>query len=641
MQTVKEDQLTECEQAVWQAAQAGMPFEGQVQASDADHSEEGLSWGPHRQVRAEVLIKLLLDGRSLSVRAIRLSRVRIVGELNLEGGTLPLPLALRQCYFDKAVMLDEASGQSIRFGGSYLPGLYARQLVTRGDLDLSDGFTAHGPVELSQARIGGELNCDGGNFHNPEGFALNAEAISVQHMFCRGAFTADGEVRLLGAHIGQLECDGAHLRNPGAIALNGDGLTVDRSMFCRNGFVADGEVRLNSAHIGSELVCDAGRWNNPRRIALNADMLTVQDMFCREGFIADGEVRLLGAHVSGDLDCEGGQFNNPTAIALNADGLRVDEDLFCRRGFSADGEVRLVNAHVGRLECNGGRFKSAGGQALIADGLVVDRDMLCNDGFTAEGAVSVTGVHVGGQLNCQGARFSNPSGQALAASEAVVSGKLVLRPTLLEGGVDLTDAEVGAYEDDPESWHALRLTGFAYGSIDPSSPVKDRLRWLTLNSSGYLPQIYDQLIGVYRRWGHDDEARKVGIAKQRQRRKRLNPAGKVWNTLLDWSVGYGYAIWKAWIWLAIFLVIGSLLFAAAHEGQFGRLADAKSGAAQPPFQPILYTLDLLLPIIGLRLRDAEIAQDLSTQILIVLFTGVGWFLAAAVALGLSGVLKKD
>lgn len=49
-------------------------------------------------------------------------------------------------------------------------------------------------------------------------------------------FTAEGEVGLVGARIGgQLDCDGATFRNPDGTALDADMLTVNQRMACRDG----------------------------------------------------------------------------------------------------------------------------------------------------------------------------------------------------------------------------------------------------------------------------------------------------------------------------------------------------------------------------------------------------------------------
>src|SRR5205807_531883 len=112
--------------------------------------------------------------------------------------------------------------------------------------------------------------------------------------------------------------------NPNGVALNADGLTVDGGMFCRKGFSATGEVRLPGAHIGGQLDCTDGHFSNSGGSALTADKLTVNgDLFCGEKFSATGEVRLVGAHIGGQLDCTGGHFSNPDGSALNLWGATV------------------------------------------------------------------------------------------------------------------------------------------------------------------------------------------------------------------------------------------------------------------------------------------------------------------------------
>ena len=89
-------------------------------------------------------------------------------------------------------------------------------------------------------------------------------------------FSAEGEVRLLGAHIGgALDFNGAQLTNANGPALSADSLEIDQGMFCRVGedghpFSAEGEVRLLGAHIGGTLEFDGARLKNQKGPALNA-----------------------------------------------------------------------------------------------------------------------------------------------------------------------------------------------------------------------------------------------------------------------------------------------------------------------------------------------------------------------------------
>ena len=543
---MKLSDLTKSERKVWQAAATGTLVDLRVGDSKLDSPEKWAEWGTERTVRAEVVADLLIgDGEaaSVAIRGVRLRGARIVGDLNLEAATLRCPLALLDCSFASAITLDEATAVSVRLSGSHVPTVRARQLRTRGDLRLDEGFSVSGGVELAAAHIGGVLACTGGQFSNPIGSALIA-----------------------------------------------DGLTVD------------------------------------------------QDMVCSEGFSAIGEVRLIGAHIGGVLVCTGGQFSNSGGPALNADGLTVDGDMFCRPGFSAIGEVRLPGAHIGgQLACTGGQFSNPSGSALTAGRLTVDGSMFCNKGFSAIGEVRLIGAHIGGVLDCTEGQFSNPSGSALDLERVTVSGPLRMESAVLQGILDLTAATTSSYHDNPASWpQRLRLDRFVYDTIE-GALAKERLEWLLRNESGYSPQIYEQLAAVYRRTGRDEDARRVLIAKQRRRSAEGNLSGKVWGLLLYWTVGYGYRTWLAVLWLAGLLALGTVLFEYVYRGD---LTLANKPDVPPPFQPFLYTLDLLLPVASLHVRDSWIAHG-AAQWWSVFFIVMGWILATAVVLSLTGLLKRD
>ena len=265
------------------------------------------------------------------------------------------------------------------------------------------------------------------------------------------------------------------------------------------------------------------------------------------------------------------------------------------------------------------------------------RTCICGKGFEATGEVHLTGAHIGGTLDCTGGQFSNAGGSALNLRRASVSGPLRLESAVLEGILDLTAAKTSSYQDNQESWpQTLRLDGFVYDAIE-GAPAKERLQWLRRNEKGYSPQIYDQLASVYRRTGHDEDARRVLIAKQRRRSAEGNRVGKIWGWLLYLTVGYGYRTWLAALWLIGLLILGTWLFGSVYRGE---LTPTNKPDVQPPFQPFFYTLDLLLPVVSLHVRDAWIAQD-AAQVWSVIFIIVGWILATAVVLSLTGLLKRD
>jgi hypothetical protein len=651
-----------------------------------------------RMLRAMELAQILIERPRQSrarLRAVRIRGAEVVGELDLAGVELQCPLELIECKFTEPLNLREASAKSVRFRSSLLPGLDGRQLATHGDLELADGTQATGEVNLFCARIGGSLDCTGGRFTNPKGTAINADGIQVgndvrfggsyeakgevrlvganvtgqvdcsggkfrnrrgnaliadgmkvgQDVFLRDGFIAEGQVRLAGAHVvGQLDCGNGKFRNSGGVAITGDSLRVDRDMFLRNGFEADGEVRLLGAHVGGQLGCGGGKFQNAEGTAIHADMLKVDgDLFLRGGFEAKGEVRLLGAHIAGQLDCAGGNFHSAKGPALNAAAFRVEQDLFLRHGFHAEGEVRLRGAFIGgQIDGTGGRLRNATGKALNANALLVIGNVLLRTEFDAEGEVNLSGAQIRGQLDCTGSTLRNLTGLAMNLERLDVVD-FVLRPSILIGGLDLTKARIGTFTDNKATWPpvgAIRLVGLQYGSIDadPAVTWRERLDWLSRNAGGYYPQPFEQLAAAYRAAGQEGNSVQIAIANQRQRRRQLNPLGKVLNLVFDTLVGYGYRTERALLWLAILISLGAITFSVLDA--LGFLTAANKPPAQPEFNAFMYAVDWIVPILSLHQREAWIAHGPAAWLTLA-FAASGWVLTTAVVLAVTGVLKRD
>jgi adhesin HecA-like repeat protein len=287
------EDLTEPERAVWDAIETGSLVQLPLGAPAADDPAAGESWGQARQVRAQLLYELLagINGpKDVRPRALRLSGARITGTLDLEAISLVCPLLLRRCSFEQPINLQEAQAPAVRLPGCRVPSLNAEQFQTRGNLELDDGFAADGEVRLLGAHIGGGLSFEGATLTNDAGPALYADGLTVdQDMFCRKPFSAIGEIRLLGAHIsGQLGLEGATLTNDAGPALNADGLTVDQDMFCREGFKAEGGVSLLRAHINGVLSFEGGTLTYPGQLALDLEGARVRGLFLRPKARPDG-----------------------------------------------------------------------------------------------------------------------------------------------------------------------------------------------------------------------------------------------------------------------------------------------------------------------------------------------------------------
>lgn len=437
-------------------------------------------------------------------------------------------------------------------------------------------------------------------------------------------------IRMPGCHLPGLAA--AQLRTVGNLALNA-------------GFTATGVVNLVGAQVNGQLDLSGARLLNPRGIALAADSLTVsQDMYCRDGFTANGEVRLRGARIDGQLSLTGASLTNLGGTALVADTLSVGQDLLWTGGFTAAGEevrsiavgeVRLVGARItGQLNLAGTRLTNPVGMALAADSLTVGQGMLCRDGFTADGEVRLAGARIDGQLNLTKATLDNPTGRALNLEDADVRTLILLPLQPPNGALDLTNTRVGRVFDAPESWPAvLYLQGFAYDSLESDDfGPGTRLRWLRLHHGGYAPHLYDQLAAAYRRAGDDSAARKVAVAKQWRRRNPYNPLNWLWLV----TIGYGQLTWVALIWVAVLAAMGRLVFG----GAFFPVHMVAMTPHPPRFQPLVYTLDVLLPIGGLGQKIAWQPTGVLLDFYWVL-TIAGWVLSTAVVTALTGILTRD
>ncbi|MGW3569152.1 oxidoreductase [Streptomyces sp. NPDC000941] len=360
---------------------------------------------------------------------------------------------------------------------------------------------------------------------------------------------------------------------------------------------------------------------------------------------------LINAHVSGAVNLNGAEIIAPGEWAVSAGGLVAEGGVYCGDGFVAHGEVRLMGAQLpGGLHMRGALLERPGrrGVALALDNAVAST-LDFSDGFLANGTVRLRGARISDNLTFEGAVLNGspdghgPSLEALRMQAVDFDLTLARRPS---GTVDLRGAQVSYLHDSEHSWpDVVELDGFVYGSVkgdeagerreaagQPDS-VARRVAWIR-RSPGYNPQPYEQLASWYRKGGHDDDARRVLLAKQRHRRQTLPPVTRVWGHLLDVTVGYGYRPWLAGVWLLALTLLGTLSF-GAHSP-----IPVKRGEGAP-FQPLVYTLDLLIPIGGLGQRTAWYWSNDSLQWLAYLLIAFGWVLTTAIIAGVTRTLQRS
>ncbi|GAA4471584.1 oxidoreductase [Phytohabitans houttuyneae] len=612
------DDLTEVEKALWDGFATGT----RVDAAGAS-------------VRASLIIELLREEAHGRPAAVHLRGGRVKGRLSLAFAEVTHPLLLEECEFDEVPDLYWARMSHTSFAGSRMPGFLGSNVRVDGHLQLSRCTVSDG-VRLSGAQIsGGLLIAD----------AVLGGSASEWALYARRA-TIGGDLVLTGAHLtggvaltnarlgGTADLDRCRITAaPTERAIDGDNLAAEAAFYCRWAQV-DGEVTMRHARVAAALSFSRSTVRNPGGVAVRFSRATLEGgLYLHDGFVAEGQVRVVSARIVRTLRLDGASLRNPGQIAFCADFATIEGMLDGRRGLTVDGETTLLDATVtGPLHFEGAQLRNPGGAALTAHGLTVGALLQLCDGFTADGRVRLAGAKVGSRVCFNDATVRAP-GEIAVSCWRVETPELALRwAEAPEGTVDLRYATVGILRDDQATWPpALDLDGLRYDVLEPAGEAGARLPWLTRGPDGFRPQPYEQLATVYQTLGDGAQSRAVLLAKQRRQSAGGAWYARVWGLLQDVTVGYGYRPLRAASWLLALLVVGAVLNT--------RFPPAAVGDKPPAFQPVIYTLDLLLPIVDLGQERAYQPVG-GQQWLAYLLIASGWLLATTVAAGLTRSLRR-
>ena len=216
--------------------------------------------------------------------------------------------------------------------------LLADELVAQ-DVLLSDGFSAKGKVGLSGANIGGNLTCAGGTFHAShaqKSEALHADGLTVKgNVYLDDGFSAVGEVRLLGANIGgKLDCGGGAFDNPKGYALNAERVKTGGHVYLNKHaheksepFIADGRVRFANADIGGNFNCKGGQFSyrGDEPVIAAGGLRSRGAVFFSHGFSVKGNVALHVARI-GNFVCKHCASGKGIIDLSSTEAVAVDDD---------------------------------------------------------------------------------------------------------------------------------------------------------------------------------------------------------------------------------------------------------------------------------------------------------------------------
>ncbi|MBO0801629.1 MAG: hypothetical protein J2P25_00935 [Nocardiopsaceae bacterium] len=670
------DLLTEPEQQLWKAFGRG---------ELVDFADAGAGDPP--VIRAEVVTALLLgavEPETGAAAGIRLRGARITGSVDLKGGAVSWPAVFDGCRFDNGVGFVDSSVRTVRILDSELPVFNGARMRLDGILDLKGSVIAGG-VRLDQARVSGQLRLREARVGT--GTAIDvvaAEALSVEGSIDCAGMEARGKVLFQALRVsgvldlsrvrlscpgeraltlsyasieGKLDCWGmrvagevrainlqvaaqfgmssARLHNPGGWAFFAGGLTVGGGAFFAQGFTAHGEFRLVGARLAQNLTIDDATFDNPGAVALNLEQASIGAVH-GERLACRGQVSMPGATISGDVNLAGGKLEagaGDALAALNAERAQIGGTLVMR-DMKALGEVRLRSVQLGeRLVLDDAELRNPPGRACRLTRARVAADVFC-DGMVVEGQFRLPRAVIGGALTLLNVELRNPEAKAIDARSMQVQ-ELQWRPKAVEGSVDLANAMIGVLRDKLDTWpEKVFLDGLTYQALDddPLTPAGERLDWLDHNVDKDQPQPYEYLAAYYDSIGQPAQARAVRYAREKRRRRDKGPAIRTWSWLQDITVGYGYRPLRALGWLALLLLIGSVVFSVSPPPPL------QPGQA-PHFNGVVYTLDLMLPVVNLGQKFAFNPGG-AEQWLSYFLMAAGWTLATTVAAGAARVLRR-
>ena len=239
-------------------------------------------------------------------------------------------------------------GNLVCKGGKFVKlqryGLVANGITVEGSVFLNGCFSAEGEVSFLGADIGGDLNCQGGKFYNPRrkvktgGNALIVNGVTTRgHVFLSNGFFAEGNVRMRGANIGgNLDCAGGMFNNPNRYALNAERVKTGGHVFLNKHvsggnqpFSADGRVRFANADIGRNFNCKGGRFSHlgEGSAIAAAGLRTRGAVFFSERFVVQGHVNMKVARIGGNFVCkECGSDAKGNIDLSSAKAIAVDDD---------------------------------------------------------------------------------------------------------------------------------------------------------------------------------------------------------------------------------------------------------------------------------------------------------------------------
>jgi len=378
----------------------------------------------------------------------------------------------------------------------------------------------------------------------------------------------------------------------------------------------------------------------------------------------DSFLNLVRTQIDGDLDLSECRLNMSDAEAdltdVEVGGLLdlhktvfVGRALFIHAQIGGNLDARNTQFKYSHQPSPGSEFDdsvsfdsmSVGGYALLEDAEFLGSSTFAYANFARN-------------LGMERAQFgyaADPNKARLVFSNMKVGNHAFFHETVFNGTTDFADAQInGKFEANLAQFNAtdtlvsfLNLkTGPAefYGAKFKGGYLVDGFDYRDLkaddatnflNRAQFSQDAYGKLESMLIREGNEGAANQVYIAQKWRERERLSPPAKIGNILLYVLVGYGRRPWLAFIWGALFVGIGCMVFRRRE------MEPQKAEYAARRYSAFWYSLDQFLPFVDLQAAGVWQPRPESrwARRYVPFHTLLGWILIPIGLAAISGLIK--
>lgn len=560
-------------------------------------------WSSHDWQGATVsgfhLTALLRECQKEGIDEAHLIGARIEGAIALENAHLPARIRLDRCLLIDPLVLADATGQMIEINESVLMrGMNAERL--QANILLLQRSLCSGRVNVSAAQLG-RLDLGATTIAvGLEEVALDANVLTTSRSVnLNQSFRAIGSVRFIGAAIGgQLNLRSGHFRATGKRAtVTLHEITTGRALYLRDAEF-DGKINLSGARIGGRIDARDAQFSATQGhdgIAIDLSGASVERAIQLSASSITGTLRLHGCRVGTQLRLDGTTLSVHPSMrdsTTSTDDHAEQQPPSFKTGNSSRVAMSAFGSQLGSVNLESANIA---GDLLITDSRV--------DGPLSALRMTVGPVPRRGQPMADSAK---PGEAPIIDFEGTtVSSVLAWKLVSAEcAELRFTHMQVGRLEDDPDSWKAasVDLRGLRYGALpldEGAWNVSARLKWLG-RQTPFSRQPYYQFASHLLAVGRPDAARKVGVEREEERRRRgaLRRPQWILSMLSRFFNGHGYRPGLAVLYLLIVIGGGVPLYTYAFRE--GALPSRQHCTTELPcFNAFLVSADAALPIIDL------------------------------------------